>query len=70
MGGGAGFSGMSGCTPSTASQCGTTFTAMGGRGSFAARMSLRSSILFSGMYSSGWPGTSWNGMGPAPAGKP
>jgi hypothetical protein len=36
---GGGFSGIKGCTPSTASQCGTTLTAMGGRGSFEARMS-------------------------------
>ena len=70
MASGVGFSGMSGWTPSTASQCGTTLTAMGGRGSFAARISLRSISLLTGMYSSGWPGTSWNGMGPAPAGKP
>ena len=46
MASGVGFSGMSGWTPSTASQCGTTLTAMGGRGSFAARISLRSISLF------------------------
>ena len=61
---------MRGWTPSTASQCGTTLTAMGGRGSLAASTSLSSISLFSWMKTSGHPGTSRKGIGPAPAGKP
>ena len=70
LGEGVGFSGMRGWTPSTASQCGTTLTAMGGRGSLAASTSLSSISLFSWMKTSGHPGTSRKGIGPAPAGKP
>ena len=67
---GLGFSGIKGCTPSTASQCGTTLTATGGRGSFAASTSFSVSSFCSWKNSSGCPGTSRKGTGPAPAGNP